>query len=381
MLFLKEVQKIRLGVFAACAVMALPFGACAEEKSFIKQFIDPEDRHLDASEFLENGGFIPLPIIITEPAVGGGLGIAAAFIKNPEPGSGNDPRRSFLGYIRTQNGSSAGFGGQFGSAFGGNLKYDVILGAGSINLDYFPTGLPQGISFNNEATFFLGSARYRLGQSNWFLGPSVTAINTSVSPNLNGGPTLPPALAVDLELNALGLGLHFDNRDNSFTPNSGTNVVLDARRYDDAFGSDADFSVFDAFAAHFWEFGKGWNLAGMAQFNATRGDTPFFMEPSIAIRGVPFNRYQGDRVLSTEIELRKRMTPRWGAVGFAGYGKSTARGQSQLQADHDAWGVGAGVRYRIARKLGLDFGLDVARGPEDTVVYIQFGHAWARNMD
>jgi hypothetical protein len=42
---------------------------------------------------------------------------------------------------------------------------------------------------------------------------------------------------------------------------------------------------------------------------------------------------------------------------------------------------GVGFRYRIARQLGLDVGIDVARGPEDAIYYIQFGHAWGRDMD
>jgi hypothetical protein len=37
---------------------------------------------------------------------------------------------------------------------------------------------------------------------------------------------------------------------------------------------------------------------------------------------------------------------------------------------------GVGVRYFIARKLGMHIGVDVARGPEDTVVYLQVGSAW-----
>ena len=40
---------------------------------------------------------------------------------------------------------------------------------------------------------------------------------------------------------------------------------------------------------------------------------------------------------------------------------------------------GGGIRYRLARKLGMDVGIDVARGPEETIVYLQFGHAWSRD--
>jgi len=39
---------------------------------------------------------------------------------------------------------------------------------------------------------------------------------------------------------------------------------------------------------------------------------------------------------------------------------------------------GAGFRYELARAYGLHMGLDVARGPDDTAVYIQIGSAWAR---
>ena len=38
--------------------------------------------------------------------------------------------------------------------------------------------------------------------------------------------------------------------------------------------------------------------------------------------------------------------------------------------------VGTGFRYLIAKKLGIHAGIDVARGPEDTVFYIQVGSPW-----
>lgn len=44
-------------------------------------------------------------------------------------------------------------------------------------------------------------------------------------------------------------------------------------------------------------------------------------------------------------------------------------------------GGGGGFRYRIARKLGLDAGVDVAVGPGGAVFYLQFGHAWGMGMD
>jgi hypothetical protein len=39
---------------------------------------------------------------------------------------------------------------------------------------------------------------------------------------------------------------------------------------------------------------------------------------------------------------------------------------------------GFGFRYEIARRYGIQMGLDVAFGPDNTAVYVQVGSAWAR---
>ena len=76
-----------------------------------------------------------------------------------------------------------------------------------------------------------------------------------------------------------------------------------------------------------------------------------------------------------EGELRWPLDARWSILGFAGAGRAYGDGVAFADAKTVAAG-GAGVRYLIARKLGLHVGLDAARGPEDTVVYLQVGSAW-----
>ena len=39
---------------------------------------------------------------------------------------------------------------------------------------------------------------------------------------------------------------------------------------------------------------------------------------------------------------------------------------------------GVGFRYEIASKYGINMGLDLAFGPDNTAVYVQVGSAWAR---
>ena len=90
------------------------------------------------------------------------------------------------------------------------------------------------------------------------------------------------------------------------------------------------------------------------------------MTPIIEMRGIPFFRYQNENVALAEVEVRWNVTPRWALVGFAGTGK----------ADESASAWGLGVRRLVARRLGIYMGIDIAKGPEETAIYIQAGSAW-----
>ena len=76
-----------------------------------------------------------------------------------------------------------------------------------------------------------------------------------------------------------------------------------------------------------------------------------------------------EKVFSTEGEAFYRLNARWRATGFAGVGWA---------GDDAVFAGGVGIRYRIARQLGLDAGVDLAVGPEEAVLYLQFGRAWQR---
>ena len=86
-------------------------------------------------------------------------------------------------------------------------------------------------------------------------------------------------------------------------------------------------------------------------------------------------RYQGEEVLTAEAEYLWGFTPRWSLALFYGAGKTfgVARdgGENRTESAY-----GAGFRYRLARKLGLQAGIDLAKGPEDTAFYITVGNAW-----
>ena len=93
------------------------------------------------------------------------------------------------------------------------------------------------------------------------------------------------------------------------------------------------------------------------------------------MRGIPSLRYQGENVFVTEVYPRWDFTKRWSAVGFAGIGWTAE--EIYERGDYDG-GVAYGLGFRclVARRMGLREGLDIAHGPEETVVYLSMGSSW-----
>jgi len=351
------------------------------EEGFFRQFFDEEDGKLDFSKFLAKGGFIPIPIIISEPAVDGGFGVAAAFL-SADPDDPRNVTRRVAAAFKTGNGSH-GYGYfQSGQAFDRRVIYRGGIGRGKINLTAYPRFAPDGIEYTNTYKYgVIGTARWRFGE-HFSAGPLIDFRKFDSRLDIAG---LPPEYADDfgrtLKTGAVGLGLHYDSRDNTQTPTSGVNAFLDSKFDLDELGSDRNFEIYDADLYVFHRLSPAWRLAAKAEVDAARGNYPSVFAPYVDQRGVDAVRYQGETVLSSEVEATWRVSPRWSLLAFAGYG-TTDSGDSRVFDDSGAvLSGGAGFRYRIARKLGLDAGLDLAVGPDGTTFYIQFGHAWALGMD
>ena len=350
---------------------AQPATPVETESKFHRTFFDETDGKLDFSNFLAKGGFFPMPVIITEPAVDGGFGIVGQFITM----SKDDPKRTtrrMLGAVKTGNGSY-GYGYfQSGSAFDGKLSYKFGVGRGKITLKAYPDILPSGLEYTNKYEYgALASVRLHLADPRFSLGPLLDFRKLRSSIDLN----------VKLQPGALGFGVHFDSRDNALTPTKGYNIYAEGKFNDGAFGSDRDFQIYDVHGYGFHPLSSKWRLGAKVEVDAIRGDYPVYFASSVNLRGVEARRYQGETAVSTELEVTRQISPRWALLGFAGLGFTDAGGARLFEDSGAKIAGGVGFRYRIARKLGLDAGVDVAYGPSGAVFYLQFGHAWAFNLD
>jgi len=126
---------------------------------FPDQFVDPTDGQFDTSEWLlRKEGFLPVPIIITEPAVGYGGGAALVFFhgKRDQEHDPDDPtpRRlppnvTAVFGAATENGTWAAGGMHFGSWKEDRIRYLGGAGYANVNASFFRGG--HSIEFNLEA--------------------------------------------------------------------------------------------------------------------------------------------------------------------------------------------------------------------------------------
>ena len=353
-------------------------------------FIDPEDGKLDASEWLlERKGFLPVPILITEPAVGYGVGAALLFFresigeavtKAKESGRLTPPDIYGVALAATENGTKVG--GAFGMVTfdeqlwrwrGGVARPDVNLDFYGANGSDSPRDLKLG--YNLEGWISTQQVMRRLGESENFIGARwiYLDLNNSFDASRPDPVLAPGGRAV--KSSGLGLSFEHDSRDNFFTPSRGWKGYLESMFYSPDIGSDNKYQTYRAYAFSYFPLLKEFILGVRADGRAARGDVPFYQLPFIELRGIPVARYQDENAGVMEAELRWNATPRWALIGFLGVGRAWGSSKNFGDADSaNAWG--AGFRYLIARRLGLYMGVDIAKGPEDTAFYIQAGSAW-----
>ena len=180
----------------------LTFSQSACAQGFRDQFKDPVDGRFDASSYLADNayGFLPVPIIITDPAVDGGLGAVGLFfheteeqkeqrlkaLRESEDGAKFllTPSVSAVAAAFTGNDSWFAGGGHMGFFKQGRVRYMGGGGFGDVNLDFFRAGqveFTQPVELNTKAGMVLNSLKFQLGDSRFFVGPSQRFVSARLS--------------------------------------------------------------------------------------------------------------------------------------------------------------------------------------------------------
>ncbi|PWT73790.1 MAG: hypothetical protein C5B59_12480 [Bacteroidetes bacterium] len=352
---------------------------------------DSLDGAFDLSDYvIDANGFIPVPYIITEPALGGFGGvIAPVFIKRRPPYIDSvkgervvtpvapDISGGVAAYTLNNTWLAAAF--RRGTLVKSRIKYTIGGAYANVNMSFFRTFPEVGekeFKFNFRTIPVILQTTKRLGLSHWYAGMKYLFLKTQV--NYEG--TL-PSFVSQKEMNGinsqLGAVIELDNRDNIFTPDRGMKLHFDGSRSDNIFGSDFEFWRLNYYM--YWYKPISDKLIGGLRIDGQQvfGDAPFYLLPYIDMRGIPALRYQGNADILTELETRWDFVERWSVVIFGGTGKAFNEwrdfGSSKWVTSY-----GAGFRYLLARKFKLRAGIDLARGPDTWAYYIVFGTHWLK---
>ena len=360
-------------------------------------FTSKEDGAFDVSEYLGTKyGFMPVPTIITEPAIGYGAGLSLMFLHdtfNSSKEKKSPPSISGIFLGGTENGTRAAGAFHLGFWKEDTIRSTTFAGAMDVNINFYLKNI--GIDMKMKGYFAYQELMFRLGESDFFLGANYIYSDVKSSKNNASYPILNPLFEHQFKMAGLATILQYDTRDTIFTPSNGLFAKATLRRFDESLGGQENFWRYGGKALYFTPLLQdkvilGIRVEGEAVSASGEDVVPFFANPSINMRGIPAMRYQGENMLLSEVQVRWEFIDRWNLVLFGGAGKVFGKetvfdsALTPIQTDttfmdaefHPAGGLG--FRYELARKFGLWGGLDFATSQDqDMAMYITVGSAWS----
>ncbi|CDT80000.1 Outer membrane protein/protective antigen OMA87 [Vibrio coralliirubri] len=368
-------------------------------------FFDAVDDQFDMGHHIaENAvGFLPVPVLITEPAVGYGGGLVGVFMHETDEQKQQRKQAALnaidggaqlvpgaitvLGAAGTENGSWFAFVGHRHTWLNDTIRYTGGVGAGQMNLSIYKDlslELPnnkstdiQPLEFSTETrgVVLQQGVQFRVADTPLMLGVKQFVSYTEITSDSQIVDKLMEyTLGQTIVTSGLGLTADYDTRNNLFYPTSGYQFSADYMVYDEKLGSDQAYRKLDLEGEVYVPLATQWTLAFAANYQNFQSDELFLSpttQPYIQLRGVSSYRYQGDEITTLQSQVVFDIDDRWNVSGFYGYGQ--AKEEAELSQDQTVGAYGVGFRYQIARRYGLRIGMDLARSDDENAFYISLG--------
>lgn len=354
-------------------------------QSLAASLFDAQDDMFDMSEYLRDNryGFLPIPVVITEPAIGYGGGLFGLFLHGKGTMDGDrfiPPNLSAFGGGATENGSWFAGGGHRHTWNNDHIRYLVGVGYADINLDIYSGdvlgfGKNKAINTHTKGYGGLQKLQFRVGDSPVFLGVSQFYARTEISAdNKLINAAWQRIFGSESTSSAVGLLAEYDTTDNFFYPHKGLSLSAEYRFYSSFLGGDYRYNQLTVDGKYYLPLTRTLTLGLAGNYQAlTNSDShlPPMTRPDINLRGISRYRYQGDYVGTVQTQLAWQVTPRWILQGFVGAGSAANENDELFRSSEVAWG--SGFRYLIARQYGLYTGVDVAFSEGEQAVYFNVG--------
>ncbi|GEM_PF-429103 len=365
-------------------MLLLSNGALAQKNESKILFKDSLDQAFDVSDWLLNKkGFLVVPSVITEPAVGYGAAATAIYFHSSYTDKKAPPSMTGVFGMGTENGTW-GFGVfHIGYWKKDHIRYMGALGKMNINVGFYGSanlGLLdiESVNLNMDSWLFLQQIRFRIGKSNFFSGGRYLYYNTNNTFDIPINIPEFSGISFPSTLSEASLMLNYDTRNNIFSPTKGFYLELSGTYSDTWMSGDDLYGRVATKIIGYLLSTTSRMVVGVRNENTfSVGNVPFYARPIVNLRGAPLMKYQNKNVTVTELEFNWNAYHRWNIVGFTGIGNSYDSFDNFSQGKTVA-SIGAGFRYLLARKFGMQMGMDFAQSTDDFAFYIVMGTSWLR---
>jgi len=357
------------------------FGAAEQGEEAVEKLSEQTEA---AAEALGEKRFFVMPIPISNPTIGTGLGVSTMYLF--QAGKNAPPSSLMLGGFWADSNSWAGGAG--GKVYFKDDTYRLSgwVGFFDANLKFYGIGNDAGdrgrsIEINQTGPFFVPRLARRVVDK-LYLGAQFRYLSvTTAFPNLPDW--LPGNILRDgikIKSSGLGIVLEYDARDNEFNPGSGSYLDLTTNFAREEIGSDRNYSQYEAGYNYYGNLAEGKVLAWRATGCFNSGNTPLydlcmFGGEYDGIRGYVGGQYRDKVSLTTQLEYRWKLHKKWGMVAFAGMGQ-VAPSLSEMTTGNILPSYGVGIRFTASEKERINLGIDYARGSDSDAWYFRIAEAF-----
>jgi hypothetical protein len=367
----------KLIVLLVVSVVLSTAARADEDKMDTRPSVAPDIREDESKLKLQKGNFVVVPIPISNPTLDTGLVAGAAnFYGQTEEQRKTQPASvTAVAAMYTSNDSRAAAVVQQNYWRNDRWRFTGVLGAADLRLSLIAPDEESGsesVDWRINGAFFLSRLSRRI-TGDWYGGAFVRVINAGQGLEFGGEST---GFNTD-DVRSVGIGLtaEYDSRDLPINTYSGRQFRIDALFNDESIGSNDTYQSYVASFKAFHEvFGSAvlaWELRGCLR----EGTVPLWDSCTIKLRGFPATDYLGKASYSGQVELRWRLSRRWGVVAFGGAGE-VANSFSGFRDRASIPSYGAGVRFSVLPAKRINMRLDYAKSRDSDAIHFSVGEAF-----
>lgn len=327
--------------------------------------------------------FVAMPIPLSNPALGNGLGVAALAIY--APGQSSRPWITGAGGLYTDTESWAAAVFQKAHLADDKVRVTAGVGVGDFKLDFYGIGANAGdrdraIPIDQKSTGALVEVLYRVAPHT-FAGIRYRGAKLKTSIDFSQLPfpdMTVPEIALDSAISAAGLAAEYDSRDSEFGPQKGVYATAQWLVASENLGGDFDYSRVEVALNGYRELSEKSVIAGRVAICDVGHGAPFYdlcmFGQNNDLRGYAAGQYRDHFMAAAQVEYRRDLFWRLGAVAFVGVGGISPSiekfGSTLLPA------AGVGLRLRASKAHRVNASVDVAVGQDSQAVYFYIGEAF-----